>query len=71
MGTPGIARLRPVVETSDSAPSSKLREAMSDKPGGYVGQAGSAAVLIDRSGQATLLVSGATRRSDPSSESDR
>jgi len=32
-------RLRPVVETSDFAASSKLLEATSDRPGGYVGQA--------------------------------
>jgi hypothetical protein len=37
--TGGNARLRPVVETSDFAASSKLLEATSDRPGGYVGQA--------------------------------
>jgi hypothetical protein len=38
-GTSENARLRPVVETSDFAASSKLLEATSDRPGGYVGQA--------------------------------
>jgi hypothetical protein len=33
------ARLRPVVKTPDVAPSSDTREAMSGRPGGYVGQA--------------------------------
>jgi hypothetical protein len=38
------ARLRPVVKTPDVAPSSKLRKAMSGKPGGFVRQAGSAEI---------------------------
>jgi len=35
-------RLRSVVKTPDVAPSSKLRKAMSGKPGGFVRQAGNA-----------------------------
>jgi hypothetical protein len=38
------ARLRPVVKTPDVAPSSKLRKAMSGKPGGFVRQAGNAGI---------------------------
>jgi hypothetical protein len=38
------ARLRPVVKTPDVAPSSKLRKAMSGKPGGFVRQAGNAVI---------------------------
>jgi hypothetical protein len=37
----GNARLRPVVETPDFAPSLRLQDASSGRPGGYVGQAGS------------------------------
>lgn len=36
------ARLRPVLKTPDVAPSSKLRKAMSGKPGAFVRQAGNA-----------------------------